>query len=248
MFAETQLNGVRIFSFTELSQFPHFIFAMCSRQTDYDLGFTDEKEVSEKKCVLSNLLNIDENKLFTLRQVHSARTLVLGESQLGQLDKELGPADGLIVTETGLFAAVRTADCMPVIVVNPTGNQFALFHMGWRGAKERILELGLREFFNQSGATPGEMIVGLGPCIRSCCYEVGEEVREAFCQAAFRTEQVFLGDHLDLVAVAREQLANCGVEHFLDSGLCTACRLDLFYSYRREATTSRMWTIAGFHR
>jgi len=248
MFAEVKLKGVRVFSFSELSQLPHFIFAVSTRQTDFDLGYTDETDNKDRKSGLSRLLEIDDRKFFTLRQVHSARTVSLDRSRLGHPGTELGPADGLIVNEPGLFGAIRTADCVPVVVVEPAASQFALFHMGWRGARERILESGLRKFFRLSGATPSTVMVGLGPCIRSCCYEVGDEVREAFCQAAFRTEQVFLGDHLDLVAVAREQLANCGVEHFLDSGLCTACRLDLFYSYRREVTASRMWTIAGFHR
>jgi YfiH family protein len=248
MFAEKELKGVRVFSFSELSRLPHFIFAVSSRQTDSDVGHTSATEDLDKKRRLSHALNIDSNNLFTLRQVHSARTVVLEESMLGREERELGPADGIIVTEPGLFAAVRTADCMPVVAVYPKGKQVALFHMGWRGAKERILERGLREFFNLSGADPGEIMAGLGPCIRSCCYEVGDEVREAFKIAQFRLEEVLLGRYLDLVAVAKAQLTECGVKSFLDSGLCTACRTDLFYSYRREATNSRMWTLAGFTR
>jgi copper oxidase (laccase) domain-containing protein len=118
--------------------------------------------------------------------------------------------------------------------------------MGWRGAQQRILENGLKEFHRLSGAEPKETIVSLGPCIRSCCYEVGEDVSRAFLEAGYRLDEVFRKDHLDLVAVARIQLGQCGAKTFLDSGICTACRTDLFYSYRREATDSRMWTIAGF--
>jgi YfiH family protein len=243
MFAETDLRGFPVFSFTEFSQFPHFIFAISSRQTDSALGYDEATEPSERRNRLSDLLGIDGKNLFTLDQVHSATTIALSELQS---ETELGPADGLIVTQPGLFASVRTADCMPVIAVDPDKRQFGLFHMGWRGGKERILERGLREFFRLTGATRDKMIVGLGPCIRACCYEVGVEVREAFSQAAYSMERTFVGNHLDLIAVAQQQLELCGISQFLDSGLCTACRADLFYSYRREATVSRMWTIAGF--
>lgn len=248
MFAEKELKGVRIFSFSELSQLPHFIFAVTSRQTDSDLGQTGETNPLAIRSSLSNLLDIYSEYIFTLRQVHSARTVVLGESCEKRGDRLLGPADGVIVTKPGLYAAIRTADCVPVVAVAAKRKQVALFHMGWRGGKERILERGLGEFLRLSEAEPEEILVGIGPCIRSCCYEVGDDVRKAFEQAAFDLDELFLDRHLDLVAVARIQLRACGVEDFLDSGLCTSCRTDLFYSYRREATNSRMWTLAGFNR
>ena len=248
MFAEKELKGVRVFSFSELSQLPYFIFAVSSRQTDFDLSCGDETDDLDKKGMLSRILGIDSSKLFTLRQVHSARTVVLREQSKGERSEVLDPADGVIVTECGLFAAVRTADCMPVVAVYPKKKQFALFHMGWRGARERILEKGLKDFFDLSGANPNEVMVGLGPCIRSCCYKVGADVQEAFEEAGFRLEEVLLGSHLDLVAVAQAQLAESGVTNFLDSGVCTACRSDLFYSYRRDATSARIWTLAGFDR
>ncbi len=243
MFIEKEFKGVRLFSFSELFQLPHFIFAVSSRQTDSDLGHTEATGDSAKRDRWSQLLNMHSTQLLTLRQVHSARTIVVEEPCR---NRELGPADGVIVMKPGLFAAVRTADCMPVVVVSKRAKQFALFHMGWRGAGQRILEKGLRAFLTLSGASPEELVIGLGPCIRSCCYEVGDEVREAFEKAGFRAQELFLDSHLDLVAAARAQLRECGVKCFLDAALCTACRTDLFYSYRREATNSRMWTLAGF--
>jgi YfiH family protein len=246
MFVEQVLRGVPIFSFTELSQIPHFIFAVSTRQTDSQLTHATGTDDQSKKIFWSGLLDIEPADFFTLHQIHSARTVVLKDSLPAEPTGELGPADGVIVMRPGLFAALRTADCMPVVTVFPEGRQFALFHMGWRGAGARILEKGLKDFLTLSGAEPDQLIVGLGPCIRRCCYEVGTEVRETFEGASFRTEDVFQKGHLDLVAVARIQLLRCGVKKSLDSGLCTACRTDLFYSYRREATKSRMWTLAGF--
>ena len=246
MFLETELNGIRVFSFSELFQIPNFIYMVSSRQTDSDLLHSENTSDSARKQSLSELAGVKSENVFTLRQVHSAQTVVLDDAGLGLEDRELGPADGVIVTRPGLFAVVRTADCVPVVVVFPKGNQVALFHMGWRGAKERILEKGLRKFLSLTGATPDEIKTAIGPFIRSCCYEVGDEVRKAFENAGFRCDEVFQDRSLDLVSVDRAQLAECGVTEFLDSGLCTSCRNDLFYSYRRGRTVSRMWTLAGF--
>jgi YfiH family protein len=246
MFTETELKGVRVFSFSEFSELPHFIYAVASRQTDFDLGHTRGTTGQVRKQGLCAALGIDPNRLFTLHQVHSADIVVLNESAMEDPDKELGPADGVIVTKPGLFAAVRTADCMPVVAAIPSVEKVILIHMGWRGAQQRILEKGLRKFQRVTGFELEEMVVSLGPCIRSCCYEVGDDVRRAFQEAGFRREEVFREDHLDLVAAARIQITQCGARTVLDSDLCTACRTDLFYSYRREATSSRMWTLSGF--
>ena len=246
MFAERELKGTRIFTFSEFSQLPHFIFAVSSRQTDSDIGCRHETEDLDRREGLSRAFSIESGKLFTLQQVHSARTVVLDGSWLKSGTPATGPADGVIVSEPGLFAAIRTADCLPVVVVCPENKKVALFHMGWRGARQRILEKGLNAFLALSGADPEHLVVGLGPCIRSCCYEVGDEVIDAFEQAGFRLEDILVDRHLDLIATAKTQLLECGVPGFLDSGLCTACRTDRFYSYRREATSSRIWTLAGF--
>jgi YfiH family protein len=248
MFAETELKGVRVFTFSEFSQDPHFIFAVSSRQTDSDLGLGSQTSDLVKKAGLCDLLDIDSNRLLTLQQIHSARTVVVDHAMFAETGSVLGPADGIILTKTGLFAAVRTADCLPVVAVSLKTRQLLLVHMGWRGAKERILEKSLREFLCLTGAEPTDIVIALGPCIRRCCYEVGADVREAFKQAEFSSEQIFHGRHLDLVDTAFLQLSEYRVQDVLDSGLCTACRTDLFYSYRREATDSRMWTLAGFSR
>lgn len=246
MFAERELKGTRIFTFSEFSQHPHFIFAVSSRQTDFDIGCRHESEDLDRREGLSRAFSIDSSKLFTLQQVHSDRTVVLDKFLLKSGTPAAGPADGVIVNEPGLFAVIRTADCLPVVVVCLENKKVALFHMGWRGARQRILEKGLKTFLALTGADPEDLIVGLGPCIRSCCYEVGNEVVDAFEQAGFRLEDILVDRHLDLIATAKTQLLECGVPRFLDSGLCTACRADRFYSYRREATSSRIWTLAGF--
>ena len=246
MFCEKSLNGVRIFSFSELDQIPHFICVVSSRQTDSDLRSPVESANLERRRKLSKLLDLEPAGLLTLRQVHSDRIVDVEEPCSEPNGRELGPADGILSCSPGVYAAVRTADCLPVVVVSPQACGFALVHMGWRGARARILEKGVRRFLERTGFRPEDVVAAFGPSIRRCCYEVGDEVREEFRAAGFKPTEVFVGRHLDLAAAARAQLRAAGVDEVIDSEMCTFCRNDLFYSYRRDGTEARLWTVAGF--
>ncbi len=119
-------------------------------------------------------------------------------------------------------------------------------HAGWRGTCGRIAAKGIQRFLEVSSAGPEDLRVGVGPCIRKCCYQVGSDVRDRYRSAGHDVENLLSGSHLDMVKANVSQLQELGVVQIEDSGLCTACRHDLFYSYRREGATGRIWTIAGF--
>ncbi len=101
-------------------------------------------------------------------------------------------------------------------------------------------------FLSETNAHPGELVVAVGPSIRRCCYEVGPEVLEQFDRAGHDMNRIASGRQLDIAEANRAQAEELGIKHFLDSGMCTACRTDLFYSYRREGKTGRCWALAGF--
>lgn len=239
MFELRHRNGVSFFVFSQLEGIPRLVHAFSSRQTD--AAFKDAEgphRVALEKPQLLNALDLD--RVEQLEQTHSDTVLTLEEAS----DRARG--DGLIVTQAGRFAAVRSADCALILVVDPRGRRFCLIHAGWRGNAQRIVEKGVRRFLNLSRADPNGLIAALGPCIRSCCYEVGAEVRREFERGGFPGEKLFRGSHLDLAACSRLQLERSGVGKVLDSGLCTSCRPDLFYSWRRARDRGRMWALAGF--
>jgi len=181
-----------------------------------------------------------------LRQVHGATTIVpeYGQTRLPFPD---GPeADGVILTSPGFYAVIRTADCVPVIARLSGHRAVGVFHAGWRGTRARIVESGLRKLLVVTGADPSELVVAIGPSIRSCCYEVGDDVRKAFLEAGHSEQGIFDGGRLDLPAAVRRQARAVGAATILDSGMCSVCRNDLFYSYRKERTPLRTWTVAGF--
>ena len=93
----------------------------------------------------------------------------------------LAPAgDAVMTREPGVLLSVRIADCLPVLLVDPERRAIAAVHAGWRGALARILEKAVGDLRQAFGSDPGQVIAALGPSIRACCYDVGEEVVEAF--------------------------------------------------------------------
>lgn len=149
--------------------------------------------------------------------------------------------DGLITSTPGFLLAIKTADCVPVLVVDVERHAVGAFHAGWRGTVARIVEKGVGEMRRQFGSLPGDLRAAIGPCIRRCCYSVGGEVRaefeSQFSYASELFEEVFdanavhvrypllflnqrapghgeLGPeiHLDLAEANRRQLLDAGVD------------------------------------
>jgi len=115
-----------------------------------------------------------------MRQVHSDTVHRLDEAPAGKFD-----GDALMTNVPGLLLVIRTADCLPVFLVDAKNRAAAAVHCGWRGTEKRILEKAVKAMGRAYGSEPGKMLAALGPCIGSACYEVGPEVRESFRRAGF---------------------------------------------------------------
>ena len=113
--------------------------------------------------------------LVTLRQIHSDIIRFVDSP----LESSLA-GDGLITATPGLLLGIQTADCLPVILVDPKHRAIGVFHAGWRGTVKRIVEKGVGEMRRRFGSVPGDLMAAIGPGIHGCCYEVGAEVREKF--------------------------------------------------------------------
>lgn len=182
--------------------------------------------------------NVDQNRARLAAAVGLARERILygrqvHEAQVRRATEPPGPArphtaeDGQATALTDAAALVFTADCVPVMLA--AEGAVAALHGGWRGLAAGILEEGVRAL-RELGAG-GEVSAAVGPGAGGCCYEVGEEVHDAF-----REHDARVGEHnLDLKQVAREKLAAAGVAEIHDCGLCTMCAdRALFFSHRRD--------------
>ena len=173
--------------------------------------------------------------LLQVRQIHSATV-----HRVNAAASEPLAGDGLITNAPALLLAIKTADCVPVLVADVKRRVVGAFHAGWRGTVARIVEKGVGEMRRQFGSLPRDLRAAIGPSIRSCCYQVGPEVRAEFeSQFAYANdlfEEVFdsnaihvrypllflnqrapghgdLGPeiHLDLVEANRRQLQDAGM-------------------------------------
>ena len=115
--------------------------------------------------------------LLTLRQIHS--DLIHRISEIPENNAPLA-GDGMVTNVPGIMLGILTADCLPVIVVDPKRRAIGVFHAGWRGTAKRIVEKGVGEMHRWFGSSPRDLKAAIGPGIRGCCYEVGSEVRSAF--------------------------------------------------------------------
>jgi purine-nucleoside/S-methyl-5'-thioadenosine phosphorylase / adenosine deaminase len=115
--------------------------------------------------------------LVTLRQIHSDLIHPITE-----IPKKTTPlaGDGIVTNVSGILLGVLTADCLPVILVDPKRCAVGVFHAGWRGTAKRIVEKGVGEMHRWFGSAPRDLKAAIGPGIRGCCYEIGPEVRSAF--------------------------------------------------------------------
>jgi hypothetical protein len=151
-------------------------------------------------------------------QVHGTVVRRVGEAL------EVEESDGQATARPDVAVMVQVADCLPVAVAGPGG--VAMLHAGWRGLAAGVLEEGVRAVRELGAADPLAAVIG--PGARGCCYEVGDEVREALGQTTRR---------IDLATIAARRLAAIGVEQIEDVGRCTICDAR-YFSYRREGAAA----------
>jgi purine-nucleoside/S-methyl-5'-thioadenosine phosphorylase / adenosine deaminase len=145
------------------------------------------------------------------------------------------------------MVSVRTADCMPLLLVWSEGQVVAAVHAGWRGTAQDIAGETVRRLGREFDADPSEIEVAIGPGIGECCYEVGPEVVKQF-RAILPDLPARGKGMLNLVKANQQKLIEAGVEasHIYTGAPCTACNLPDFFSYRKlPGETGRMVSAIG---
>jgi purine-nucleoside/S-methyl-5'-thioadenosine phosphorylase / adenosine deaminase len=187
----------------------------------------DGANVDANRERLAAAVGLPRERFLYGRQVHGA-TVRRGTEPPGTA-RPAAEEDGQATALEDAAALVFVADCLPVLLAGEGG--VAALHCGWRGLAAGIVAEGVAAL-RELGAT-GRLSAAIGPGARGCCYEVGEDVHDAFA----RVPRARAGERgLDLPAIARHGLAEAGVDAVCDTGLCTICAGDqLFFSHRRDA-------------
>jgi copper oxidase (laccase) domain-containing protein len=158
--------------------------------------------------------------LLTTEQVHSDKIAIVAEAPTS--NKEFAGCDGFITTQREILLGIHVADCCAVYIVDPKTPAIGLVHSGKKGTELAIAAKAIQQMKEKFGSNPAEMIIQLSPCIRPPHYEI------------------------DFAANIVEQCRAQGAKQIHDSGVCTACHPDLYYSYRAEkGKTGRMLALLG---
>jgi YfiH family protein len=173
-----------------------------------------------------------------LNQIHSALVVACDEWYQGL------EADALIASQPGMGIAVKSADCLPILLADPENNAVAAVHAGWRGCAASVAIRTVEKMQLLIGTRPELLIAAFGPSIRACCFEVGPDVARQFSQWFPEREDLNGKIHVDLPEASLRQLLSAGLlaEHIASVAPCTACGGELaelgeFHSWRRDHKT-----------
>lgn len=230
----------------------------------------DEKEnVIANRQSLQKAVGAGDLCLVTTKQIHS--DLI---RDFSMVPSQPCKGDASTTKQRGLLLATQTADCVPILLVDPQKRAVASIHAGWRGTLARITQKTVGRLELECGCRAADMLAAVGPCIGPCCYEVGADFVAKFSSQFADADEYFdearTGEepnplqwlnmcppghqpppknvHLDLRKANRSQLIASGLrpQNIFVSDLCTGCHTDLFFSYRKEGRQSgRMLSIIG---
>jgi hypothetical protein len=278
---ELAARGVRILQVPAFARIPWLIHGFSTRpggvseldgQKILNLGFADwdsKENVLENRRRFQSALGADSLQLVALKQIHSD-VVHLFEAPPSAPCR----GDASATNRPGLLLGVQTADCVPILLVDPKKRAVAAIHAGWRGTLQRIVTKAIGKMHMQFGTRPADLLAAIGPSIGGCCYEVGTEVavefQSQFPHASEWFDELRTGDEpnplqwlnrmppghqpppknvlLDLRKANRAQLLDAGLrpQNIFVSDLCTACRRDLLFSYRKEgAQSGRLMSVIG---
>ena len=256
------LNGLLVLQFSNLTRYSALLHFSSTRgggsstgnYTSLNLGLNSGDErgsVLLNRNHLCSALGIGDDRILFPKQTHTATVKVISDSflsaSLEDQKKYLFETDALITGLSGICVAVKTADCVPVLLFDPTQKVVAAIHAGWRGTAQGIVSETIRIMVEEFGSNPSELVAGIGPSISPEVYEVGEDVHSQFDPAFYSNTNPIKADKrlLDLWKANRDQLIKAGVppDQIEIAGICTLSDPARFYSARRDgAKTGRMGT------
>ena len=266
-------NNLKLLQIPALSKLPWLIHAFSTapggispleNEKVLNLGFIDWdtcENVQENRRRFQTAAGAKDLPLITLKQFHSDVIHVF-DTGPGEACK----GDASITNRPGLLLAIQTADCVPILLVDPKKRAVAAIHAGWRGTLARIAAKTIGKMQMHFATNPRDLLAAIGPSIGPCCYEVGTEVAtqflSQFADAPTYFDEFRTGDEpnpiqwlnmmppghqpppkgvlLDLRKANRSQLLAAGLrpQNIYVSDLCTACRPDLLFSYRKQGAHS----------
>jgi len=230
-------NNKGIYILSALSNFENLVHGFSTVEFgNMKVGKEGEKrKVEGNRKSFFKKLGIGETSVVTAEQIHGGKIALVSKKNS---EEKIAGVDGLVTSDKGLFLMVFVADCLPILAFDPGRQIIGIAHAGWRGTVAKVAENLIRTFVKM-GSQPNQIIVGFGPAIEFCHYEVGEDRASEIIGAGLESallKSVSGKTFFDLKAANLKQLMSVGIlKSNIDMSLkvCTYENFD-FYSWRRE--------------
>lgn len=205
----------------------------------FNLGFRvndDPSSVIENYKLLARDLELDINRFVLAKQTHTDNIRIVTEADAGKgvtKQSDIEDTDGLVTNIKGLSLVVFSADCVPILMLDPIKGVVSAVHSGWRGTVKGISKKAIDIMKGEFGSSPKDILVAVGPSIGPCCFEFSKVDAHIFPEKY----QKDIGDNkvlIDLWNMNKDILLDAGIlEKNMDmSDVCTVCNSDKYYSYR----------------
>lgn len=214
--------------------------------TGLNLGFRvgdDPEAVRRNYALVAADLGLDLNRMALAKQTHTDCIRVVTQADAGKgiaRESDIEDTDGLMTQCRGIPLMVFSADCVPLLLLDPVRGAAAAIHAGWRGTVKGIGGKAVRLMGEAFGSRPGDILAAIGPSLGPCCFAFSQEEAGALFPKAYHAARREDKVYIDLWAMNRDQLAAQGVplNQIEVAGVCTVCQADRYYSYRahREHT------------
>lgn len=203
----------------------------------------NKKNILENYDRFSRALGINMEDLVLSNQVHEDNIVELKKEDRGKgllRKSDLLGVDGFITDDKEVALVTFYADCVPLFFLDPVREAIGLTHSGWKGTVKKIGQKTLQKMIKTYNTNPKDVLVGIGPSIGQCCFEVGGEVVEEVEKEFKRNDYFYSKSNgkymLDLWKLNKEQILDLGVKerNITVSEICTKCNKDIFFSYRGD--------------
>lgn len=221
----------------------------CYTLKPLDFQIEGKKTAEKDYDIILEALKLEKNQLYRPSQIHG-KTIKKVENEIaGIYQKEFHDTDGLFTNQTRKILSLTYADCIPLYFYDPTKQVIGNVHSGWKGTYQEIAREAVRMLKKEYEVNPRDLICGIGPSIRRCCFEVGEDVKDLFEERwkdspqlhhMIKKSKKLHHYFIDTVLMNKIILMQEGLkeENILDSGICTKCQARHLHSYRQEKEKS----------
>ncbi len=207
-------------------------------------GYIPDDMVVSNRNTLASQFNLGLDCFTFSNQIHGNKVALLSEIDkgLGAFKREtaIADTDAMITDNPRVCIVAQSADCVPILFYDPLNNVIATAHAGWKGTVLQITKNVINSFINNYNTNPAHLIVGIGPCIGSCCYEVGNDVIAQVKESFTNTDELifripkFANPVFDLVKANYNTLIKAGIDpkNLEIANICTKCNNRHFFSSR----------------